>query len=524
MDNNGDPTVEISLDELKDRTGGINPFEIPKGTDYEDSRIDKLTEQKFAVGIKLKLGLPSGVLLGNLPPIIDLGSSANNVTFNLLSSEFEIVQNNPPSGWGHPGSWKVVSQPSGIPWYFSTRVNLVYADLDKELNTPYFNKHPQQKEALRNQLRNLSGAFSLQQLLFDLDSAAIQTMPTIEGVPKGSNADIVLTKYFLDLYFRSVKEHGEPLLSVHAVANAPDGSSLRLTGMEREVGQFVDGNGVVVSNPTREQKQAVTLDYLCAANNHHLPGAASFDWNWVEPADIVNESGVIAINRNTLATYYKNRLIPHVRNSCLKAYTHTSVEAMGDMSIKWNLTPGQTPQTAKINPSGSEVLVISYKSISNSGDQSLGTYGAFNIHTSYSCKVYFSDNKITIVQNLIIYLKVRWDQTSSSGNIVDKTITDTYTLSVGQNGQLQTKVNSSTQDNSQDIDLSGFVNFFVDLNDIVDKVKGYANKVVATNFQDIPAADIQNFVFPGAKVFTYKDVQFSEHQDLVTPITYVTPS
>ena len=334
MDENGNPSVKISLDDLKAKTEGIDPFEISNGTDYNDWRIGELTQQMFAVGIKLRLGLPSGVFPRNLPPIIDLGSSANNVTFNLLSSQFEIVQNNPPSGWGHPGSWKVVSQPSGTPWYFSTKVNLVYADLDKELNTPYFNKNPQKKQALLNQLRNLgSGAFSLQQLLFDLDNAAIQTMPTIEGVPKGSNADIVLTKYFLDFYFRSVKEHGEPVLSVHAVANAPDGSSLRLTGMEREVGQFVDGNGVVVSNPTPEQKQAVTLDYLCAVNNNHLPGAASFSWNWVEPADIVNESGVIAINRNTLATYYKNLLIPHVRSSCIKAYTKTSVEALGEMTV-----------------------------------------------------------------------------------------------------------------------------------------------------------------------------------------------
>jgi hypothetical protein len=65
---------------------------------------------------------------------------------------------------------------------------------------------------------------------------------------------------------------------------------------------------------------------------------------------------------------------------------------------------------------------------------------------------------------------------------------------------------------------------FVDLNSLIDHVKSFSDKVVTTTFHDIPAADIQNFVFPGAKVFTYKDVQFSENQDLVSQITYVTPS
>lgn len=126
----GNPTTEISLDELKARTGGIDPFEIPEGTDYNDPRITTLTKNRFVVGLKLKIGLPPGVMPKAMPPIVDLGSSANNVRFNLFCSEFQVIQNSPPSGFGGQGSWNVWSQPSGTPWYFSTTVNLVYKDLD----------------------------------------------------------------------------------------------------------------------------------------------------------------------------------------------------------------------------------------------------------------------------------------------------------------------------------------------------------------------------------------------------------
>ncbi len=524
-DSKGNPNTPITLDALKAKTEGIDPFSIPDGTQYSDSRITTLTENKFMVGLKLKLGLPPGIMPKDLPTIVELGSSANNVGFNLLCSEFEIIQNTPPGGFASEGSWNVWSQASGKAWYFSTKVNLVYSDLNKELDTPYFNNHPDEKEALLQQLKNLgSGAFSLQQLLFDLDNAAVQSFPKIEGLDPGSNAGLVLTRSFVDTYFESAKTHGEPLLSVHAVANTSDGSSLRLTGMEREVGQFVDGNGVVVKNPTPQQEQVVTLDYLCAANNNPLPGTASFNWNWVDPANVGNESGIIAINRNTLANYYKNLLIPHVKKSCLKAWASVTAHMMGAVEHRWKLTPGQTPTIAKVTPNGSTVLTISYESQANAHDKSGLTYAELDLHTPYTCSVLFSGNTITIVQNLKIYLKVQWDLTHTSGNIVDRTITDTYTLSVGQNGLLNVKGSSITKDDAQKIDLSGIITWFVSLNDLIDAVKAYSDHVVATSFSHFPVADIQNFVFPGAKVFTYKNVQFSEHQDLLTAITYVKPS
>ncbi|MBD2329771.1 hypothetical protein [Alkalinema sp. FACHB-956] len=530
VDDDGNPSEYIDLETLKQRTGGIDPFTIPNKTKYNDPRITTLTQNRFAVGLKLKLGLPSSVPLENLPPIVDLGNAANNVTFNLFASEFEIIQNNPPSGWGGKGSWQVVSQPTDQPWYFSTKVNLVYGDLDKELNTPYFNQHPEQREALKNQLLNLnSGAFSLQQLLFDLDNAALQSIPTIEGIVKGSNADLVLTKYFISYYFNSVRQYGEPVLAVHAVANAPDWSSLRLTGMERQVAQFVDGNGIVVKDPTPEQKQVTTLAYLCAANNNPLPGAASFNWNWVEPADVLNESGAIAINRNTLATYYKTVLLPIVSRSCIKVSCKVELDSdswiSGKVKYSGTLQPGQFPLETKIPDSGNTVLNISYQSDAQDSGKSGATAGELKLSTPYSCSVSFSGNTITIVQNLKVWCYVRWDATENSGNVFDKTITDVYTLSVGQNGSLQVSAPQSTMiDNSQTPERGWFVNAFTGVDDLIKSLQKQITNFVGTQIRDIPAADVQNFVFPGARVFTYKDAQFSEHQDLVSRITYVKPS
>lgn len=523
-DKDGNPTKQISLPELKKKTGGINPFEIPKGTDYDDPRIKTLTENMFVVGLKLKMGLPPGILPKDLPPIVNLGTSANNVRFNLLCSEFELIQNSPPSGFGGKGSWNVWSQPNGHAWYFTTKVDLVLSDLDKELDTPYFNNHPAKKKALLNRLKNISAsAFSLQQLLFNLDSAVVMSTPTIQGLPSGSDAAIVLTKSFTNIYFKAMKKRGEPVIAVHAAAQTPDHASLRLTGIEREVGPFIDSNGNPVSNPSPDQQKAVTLDYLCAANNNPLPGAATFNWNWVEPSKITDESGAMAINRKTMAKWLYNQLLPQIRSACIRPSTSTSVTWYGKIKVSWSFSPYQTPQSVEYPDTGDTVLKVSYTKKADSSDKSGATYGEFDVHSSYDCTVDFKGNQIIIKQHLVMWTKVQFDSTPASGNVVDKTITDTYTLSVDENGNLQTDRKTSKKDNSKNIDLSGFVNFFVNLNDIIDEVAKTEKKVTEATFHNFPIRDVQNFVFPGADVFTYKDVLFSDGRDLVAAITYVRP-
>lgn len=296
----GNPQKIVSLDELFEATNGVNPFDIPAGTPYDDPRIAPLTTALFCVGIKLQIGLPPGVLPKNLPPIVTLGNCANNVEFNLFCSKFTVIQNQPPAGWGQPGSWNVWSQPSGTPWYFTTQVDLVMTDLNKELNTPYPNSHPDKNAALLRQLENLSAtAFSLQQLLYDLDNAKMQNIPTIAGIPSDSNAAMVLLKSFTNIYSGLAKERGWPLLAVTATSQSPGPSSLHMTAFERQVSLLKDNNGVPIQNPTAAQMNVATLDHLCAANNHLLPGTSSFSWNWVLPTEVEQESGVISVNRTS---------------------------------------------------------------------------------------------------------------------------------------------------------------------------------------------------------------------------------
>ena len=524
----GNPKEQISLDELLNLSGGVNPFDIPAGTAYSDSRIQKLKDVRFCVGIKLQMGLPPGIPPKDLPLVVTLGSSADSVGFNLFCSQFTVIQNSPPSGWGNDGSWGVWEQPLGKAWYFGTKVDLVVADLDKELDTPYFNSHLAEKAALKNQLMNLSEtAFSLQQLFYDLENAALQTMPTIEGIDPESNATSVLSKSFIPLYRKGAKERGFPLVSVTATVQAADTSQLQMTNFERQVSQLKDSNGAVIQDPTPEQQAATTLDCLCAANNNKLPGVSSFNWNWVTPREVDEESGVIAINRNTIADFFIKEILPTAKSSCLRIIPDATAywwKVKGDLEIS-PITAGQKPQTAEVTSEGENVIFIEYSDSKKDEDWSAASYCGFVIEPYYRCDVKFSGNNITITQRARVHIWACFDNTEKTLNPYDKTRIDNYSISVSQTGSLRVvKSGSSSEDDSESPDTGGFIDFFTGIDSVVDDIKKQLKELDETSLSEVPFDQLQAFVFPGSKTFTYKSASFSKHQDLVCGITYVDPS
>ncbi|KAM7219788.1 hypothetical protein V8F06_004822 [Rhypophila decipiens] len=514
-DDEGNPTQQIALEDLLKLTGQVNPFDIPDGTAYDDPRIATLSENSFVAGVKMQLGLPPGIAPADLPPVVTLGSSPNNVGFNMFCSQLQVIQNSPAlSGFGKhpsPGHWNVWSQPAGTPWYVETKVDLVVQDLDKELQTPYFLAHPALATQLQNQMQNLSStAFSLQQLAFDLDNALLQVLPTFGGVPPGSNAMDVLQKSFVALYSTSAKSQGLPLVAVTAVSQTvSDVSQLQLAAYTRQISPLQDASGVRIPNPTPLQSSVTTLDYICSTTDALSPVTA-FGWSWVLPQDVDNQSGVIAINRNVIAQLVLDQLLPVVSKSCYTATTDVTAHALGQVEYEYSLKSGAKPQTALVNlvntfpPDVTQpVISIAYSSCSTNDDRSGVTYGELSITPNYTCDVYFSGTTIQVKQRLWVKVFAEWDNTGDTINPYDKTITDTYNISVDQNGVLQTQQGASTtDDNSQSAVRSGIVTAFTGINDLVNGIKGDINDLVSTSLQPIPFNGLQNCVFPGAKVFT----------------------
>jgi hypothetical protein len=509
QDANGNP-VPVSQSDLLQQTHGTDPLNVPswKQGDPMSQDITNINNSNFYFAFEAAIGIPSQMAPQNIPDIVTLQQTSQSVVFNLLCANFNIVTCN----FGRQGltSFQHFTQPNDKPWMFTSTVML--KNIFNNTNLP---------PAVQNQLNNLGPqAFSVQQLIFDLDNAALESTPTISGIDPGTPTYTLLSQVFLGAYFNAMKQTAQPVLNYSIVEHLPnpDTSTLKLSNLALIISPYLNPATQKADTPDLN-----TLNYQCEVNGNTLPPAVPFNWNWVEANERSQFNGAIAINRNTFANYFKTQMINNVTQNCYKSFVRVWMDGLY-VKFQWQLTAGQTP-TITTPATGQTVVQFDYTSTYSDCAGLNCDMGESSLTPKYSAKVDFVGNTIVITQNLQVHLYVRSLQSSFTWNSVNKTITDTYTLAVTQDGRLTATLSSNTVDNSDPVPSTNwFINLFTSLNELVKTVDDWSRNFASITLHDIPVSVAQQFVFPGGKTFAFKDVVFSDYQDLISHITYVQPS
>lgn len=503
-DASGNPTP-IPYATLMKNANGTDPFAIPANVDVSTSKdIQNLYGARFMLAFRAQLGLPHVQNPESLDDIVKLGNSISSVVFNMYCSTFNIVQYS-LAGYA-PAKWMNISQDPSSPWVFTSTVDLRLEDVP---GTAYSTLPPD----VQKKIENIgSGAFSVQQLLFDLSNATLESLPKIgSGITPGTPVYTALQMYFLGAYFAQMQSEGQPLLGCSITMNDAPASSLKLASLDLMVNPYLDDQGRPV------ESSLTTLNYLCSVTNS-LPPAVKFSWNWIPDAAAQKDhDGVVAINRDSFVTYFRALLTPYVKQNCLLTATAVYYE-VEYVDYWWNFTPGQKP-TVTTPSSGSTVLTYHYYSESHDSSGPDGWFGYLQLKDTYDMTVQFIDKTIVITQHQVVYADVSHLGADGSGNIVDKTIVDTYTLGVNEDGKLVAALDTQTTDNSYNPTVDGFLNWFTDINQLIADVETYVRSFTSTQL-DIPVSIVQDFVFPGGNTFVFKDAGFSPYQDLVSYISY----
>ncbi|KAL8660561.1 MAG: hypothetical protein Q9202_006415 [Teloschistes flavicans] len=502
---------EVPYADLLKKTGGVDPFTIANDSEMTPgSDLEKVSRSAFVAGFRMTMGIPSGLVSASAPDVVVLGNNTSKVTYNMLCSQFQIVEMQ-YGPWGP--SWLNMSQPT-TGWVFQSHVDL-------RLDAVGQNAYNGLPKPVQDAVKNLGAdAFGVQQLLFDLNQAGLSDVPTIAGLPSNSQALNFLTTYFVNTYFAGMKAQGGPVLN-YTIVKHYNPATLIPTDLNMMVQPFLDPSGKAYANPTPAQANLATLDYLCACYNKTLPPAVPFTWNWVNADDAKQYHGAISINRNTFASYIKDQLSPSIPKNCLiPTATITMTKAGFSKEYAANVSMGGVAALS-ITGAGSNVMALHYEQQANDYAGLNNDEGEIHLKPSLDVNVSFQDDNIVITQHLVIYLSVRSLQTTVSGNIVDYFLKDTYYLGVDANGLIT--VNAKHEplvDTSKNPKDNGFVDIFTGVNGIVSYVKSQVS-FTSTTFQSFPISLVQNFVFPGGNTFAFKKVAFSKNQDLTAAITYV---
>lgn len=506
-------------------TANVDPATVANwdGAGTAPAGIAELGGSSFACGFKAQIGLPPGFALPGapnpqnlpvLPNMVTFDQTSLSVNFNLYCSNFQVFQ---PS-WARFGlsSYLNNTQPRGSAWYLQTTVP-INKILDNS-NLPL---------AVQQKMDAMGSDFSIQRLFIDLDQPSKATSSSVifGGVKPGSALQTVLAEVFTGTYCTTLNNSGLPALGYTILPNTLPAvsSSLQLGSMELEVVPYKAPETGANSEPGLD-----TLNYLCSEGNS-LPPANLLTWNWFDTqAEAAQYSGVVAVNRNALIKWLAPQIFNFAKPCCFTPNVRVWLSGTFNTTVNysWGVTGCQTP-TATYPATGSTVYTLDWKSQTASDQAGLGgDMGKMELSSSYSASVDFSGNTIKVTQNLIIYVYARGTfGVSASGNAVNKTITDTYTIDVTQNGQLSVTRTSNTTDNPNIDYPSAFRDFWgANISEIEKDVVTWAKDLAETKFTDIPISTVQSFVFPGGNSFSYASVAFSDNQDLISHITYTNPA
>jgi hypothetical protein len=458
-----------------------------------------------------------------------LGRNGANVTYNMICSEVKIRELRFTARKTH---WTAIDQPADDIWGFKASVDLRF----EVGGAGAINALPPD---IQEKIRNTGGdAFSIQQLLFDLDNAGLQGSPavTVNGKTKEQSDNLspeaatYFDHTFLSLYYGQMQKEGQPLLHVAVTTHNEEISDFRASKINLHINPLVNDSGVPLENTTTSQQQLTTLNYVATCfGRQDLPKSPStFAWNWVTENEATQWHGVMAINRKSFSTWLKDQLWGQAKSSCWDFHVRTPVENLQMViHLEWE---NKKEPTHTYHDTGDKLFDIDYKqqkghNLDGAGAQDIsGHYGLgyCEITPEYHCTVSVSGNIITIVQHVWVDVWIIKGTTPSQGHYLDRRREDQYILKANATGGLKVELKNISEKNEDNNPQAGwFTNAFTNLNSTTEWVKGVLGEHVAPELTKFPLSIAQDFHFPGGKVFAFKNVEFSDHQDLTATITYV---
>ena len=497
---------QIDFKELLRRANNTDPFSVPGDADPTTNQgVKNLVGARFIGGFKARMGLPPGLDLSKAN-IVTLGADVTSVKFNLMCSEFVVAQYTPGDIYNNP-SWMNIKQGTGTPWIFETRVNLQLVKFEGDDATL--------PAAVQDRIQALQlqpDSFSIQRLLFDLDNAALESVPTVPAIPITSALYRFLQTYFMGAYWNQMKANKQPVLA-HAIMANPGSSSLALTDLRFQISPYING-----TRPPQNPQDLYTLCYVGTTDNHQLPIALPpFTWNWIDDGQQTEWSGAVAVNRKSFGAWLTSALMPYVKTQCVAYYPVAQSDGFY-LYAGCTYSSGQTPSTPA--PPGNSLAYFTYNKDFNSQVTSLQVYLKEDLAIEVTQK---SDTQISITQKIVVYLYFYVRGLHTNGNIVNSEVTSVYDMSVDDQGAVKFTFNageSKSENTPDNVDFSGFVNGMEDdpNSKVIDPMKASISSAI--NSLGSPTLGAASFIVPGHADVSYSGVKFSEGGDLVFHMNY----
>ncbi|MDN3550024.1 hypothetical protein [Mucilaginibacter aquaedulcis] len=449
--------------------------------------------------------------------ILQLVDDGQYAIYTLCFQNLTLTVANYNSNYSAITSYEVYKQNAANPYWFTVKVPL--KSISDSTNV---------SDDVATRAAALGNAFTIEQLVLDLDNAQWNGAPVIQDAPSGSAVNDLLNTVFLPFFAQTMATNGRAALGFNFIPKENTSADFGVTDIQLQID---DASGDSEEN----QPGLPTLDYLCAVNGDARQATADFSdsdnyyldglpyWNWFDGP--TSYHGVIAVSPGALASYFSKALLSYVQTNC---YLPTTGWTWSDDKEMWlvntpSVQAGQVP-VISLNQDG-YLVKFSYTPPSGTGYSKNQQGDSQQLTPSFTLTIaQGGNNTIVVTQELIIWYSLT-EGSNVHGNVVDTILTDSYTLATDTNGNFAPAVTSVSQDKSQKVSFGSFINFFEgDPNSMISTIKSWAQTLAAKNVTDIPISIMQGLVFPGGNAFSMNELQFSSGGDLIAYINYATPA
>jgi hypothetical protein len=472
--NANNQTVIMDVDSIQNRVGPLSG--MPDKANKSDQRVVTLSYMGFDSAFFGEFGLPPGVDEKKLD-LVTFDQGTSRVTYHLFFKSLTVCT---LRAFGNFLVWQKITQPPDQPWVF--RLNV---DLDMRAgDVNAFNLLP---ENVKERIKNLSpnSAFSLTQLMLDLNSASLQDSPAIEGLDPNSPVCETLMRIMFTNYWQPQRESGRVMLGYGVVPTNPNKAtpSIVPTDLNIVLSANRDGQG----NETHNYG-LYTLNYLVMSEGRRMPPPGQFSWNWLEEGDSPEGQsvGVAAINRAT----YANFLIELLRTNFAGSFGPAgfppfdfSVQGRPDAPVTDDLIGLLDFRSEAILGEGYDVTIFG-------GAEVRGNVIRMDVRA-------VADNPPGL--NLFY-----------SGRVIDYYCAVEYVLQVDKSGILRTQI-GATQFQNQSVSV--FAQFEDQLN----------LPMALVNLEEAMNAILNGshaWIFPGGSIVAYRNAAFSAWGDLIAYFYY----
>jgi hypothetical protein len=482
-----------------------------------------LDKARFMFGFQIEIGLPK-MSPSLIPPVVQLREGGSKVTYNLLCKTFKILDN---TGGKYTSEWRNFSQEKDKkPWVFSFNVDL---DMQKDNKENRFHDLP--AETQKEITRIGQDMFSVQRLYLNLNRAGLAGTPQMGDFAKSSTAASYIEKYFINQYLADLGKDGI-MLGYSVVADKPFSNEVSIipTSMNIMVSSYKQPDG---STPTTDYS-AYTLNYLLMSKNKALPAPRQFVWNWVDKDMTTQYGGVVAVNKNAFVAFLNELLSKSLNNITYTTSVSVNTHCTSVDLIYRYFQDRSAHSFNTVNDNTSHVLSFSWNKSNSSDDKTIGCAVWSNMTVTYDAQsnVYLEGTTIRVETVLTSWVHLNVCGGVTEGNFSKIKAVTTYTIGADDHGRIKVdepKIVLTDQSDKIEPNIWSKIVSAGTITGVVDNIKKKMDELMNA-FLSNDSAEIRRMLngssgwsFPGGRTFTFLNARFSDRQDLVANVLYVTP-